>query len=143
MYSNIYQIVGEAYLAGQQAGMEKVAFPIGLQHQTIDVNRINTPQGALPPEELLLPEVVLEGRRAVVKSILKNIGVGALTGAGVGGLSGLYVGNDDTRKLLGGSGAILGGILGAGGGLLASAWNTPAARLEAMRAKNNELHGLA
>ena len=144
-YADIYQIVGEAYMAGQQAGMEKVAFPIGLNSRSVNVNTVPTPVGALPPEELLLPEVKDEGRKAVVKSILTNMGVGALSGAGLGGIAGLYLGRDlgDARAPLGWGGALLGSLLGAGGGLVASAWNTPTARLEAMRAKNNELHGLA
>lgn len=116
-----------------------------MQHmgrRSVDVNSIQVPEGALPPEELLLPEVTQEGNRAAIKSFLKNVGIGTLLGGGGGALLGALAGDSGSRGGTAGSGAILGAILGGAGGLASSAWNTPEARIQAMKAKHNELHGI-
>lgn len=113
------------------------------QQRSVDLNQVHVPQGALPPEELLLPEVRNEGRKATLKSIVKNLGLGALGGAGIGALTGALTADPGKRQ----DGAIgmglLGALLGTGGGVLSSAVLTPDARLEAMRKKHNELNGYA
>lgn len=113
------------------------------KQRSVDVNGISVPEGALPPEELLLPEVKREGRKATVKSILKNLSLGALGGAGLGALGGALSADERIRREAAIAGALLGGALGTGGGVLSSIWNTPDARLEAMKEKHKELHGIA
>lgn len=105
-----------------------------------DLNKIEVPDGALPPEPLLLPQVKREGTKASIKSILKNLGIGTAAGAGLGAIAKyLHDGNSSRDELI--AAALGGGALGFGSGAVSSLWNTPDARLEAMLAKHNELHG--
>lgn len=113
-------------------------------HRNVDLNAINVPQGALPPEELLLPEVRREGTKAKLKTIAKHLGIGGLSGAGLGALLGV-IGGDSSDGLSASdraiAGAMMGGILGTGAGTLTSAWAAPDAKLEAMKKKHAEING--
>lgn len=112
----------------------------GVGVNSADLNKVEVPEGALPPEPLLLPEVKREGTKASIKSILKNLGIGTAAGAGVGALAKLlHDGNSSKNELI--ASALAGGALGLGGGAIGALWNSPDARLAAMLEKHKELHG--
>lgn len=127
-------------LAAAGLGMGNIANN-GIGVNSADLNKIDVPEGALPPEQLLLPAVKREGQKAAILSVLKNLGVGTATGAGLGALANLLYNDGDSKKGELIAAALGGGILGAGGGAIGALWNTPDARLEAMLKKHNELYG--